>query len=121
MADFSENLEKLRKSFITGKNSKETNIDNFKQIKEWEDKYENLNLKKIWTTYPETRKLKNVAVAQVREINGRLANEKNMEQRERDNLFMLKDAHLIYIALLADNIDEEKTALEQEVESRSNE
>ena len=115
---FTENLEALKKSFLISKNSKETNLQNLEQIREWQNDYEKLTFQKTWLNHPSTKELRHAAVSQVSEISNRLANEEGMEERERTNLFALKKAHLFYLALLSDDIEEQKKAIEQSVQSK---
>lgn len=88
-----------------------------RRIAEWEQQLYSLELQSAWLRHPTTQMLRSIAEDQIEAINSRLSGESDMDEFERHALFKAKEMHLVYLAILSEDVTAAMQSLNQQVET----
>lgn len=86
------------------------------QLESWENDMVKLRVTKEWLDNPITRQLRETAEQQVKMIESTLSLTENLPEETRVKLFQFKKAHLVYLALLTENVDSQMRTIESAID-----
>lgn len=89
--------------------------DALNQLLEWEKRFIILKATEEWQSHPITKELTALAKAELVRIGVVLATKEDLTDIERKRLFALRDAHMVYLALLAVDAQSEMKTIEQSI------
>lgn len=90
------------------------------QLSQWEDSFARLQATSEWLQHPNTTNLRKIAEEQIKMISDVLAEKEDLGESERKVLFAMKKAHLVYMAVLTENPDNQIKSIEQSVDAELN-
>ena len=87
------------------------------QLKSWEEQMQRLQIKLDWYQHPATKELRELARTQIQAANDVLANKEDLTEEDRKAIIKMKNAHMVYLAVLSEDPEKEIQTIENFVEN----
>ncbi len=93
------------------------NEENNAIIRSWSEQAESIRIAEEFLRFPETIRLRDIALSEVKSINQRLLTDKKLTEQERLALMYARDVHNVYLNVLNRDPKNDTKALETEIDN----